>query len=591
MYILGISAYYHDAAAVLIKDGNIIIAIEEEKLTRIKHDFNFPTNAIKKCLEFERIDLSEIQAIVFYDKPLVKFDRIMETFLQIAPKGFKLFLKSIPMWIKDKIFLKKVMRDELKKFINSTDHIPPIFFSEHHLSHAASAYYPSGFSNALIICIDGVGEWATTSAWEAKQNIISPIKEIHFPHSLGLFYSAFTYYLGFKVNSGEYKMMGLAPYGEDLYSKLILDHLLIQFEDGSFQINMDYFNFLHEERMTGEKLESFFNQKRRLAEETIEKFHKDLAKSVQVALETVLINMIKKIYAEFPNENLCLSGGVALNCVANGKIKELNLFKNIWVQPAAGDAGGALGAALAYYHLHLNQQLKTENSDQQVPSHLGMSFSPEEILKVLKDYKASFEISKSREERDKKIALLLDQQKVIGIFQGRMEFGPRALGARSIIGDPRNPKMQSIMNLKIKKRESFRPFAPAILIEDVHEYFDWEISKSSPYMLFTVKTKKANLLSATTHVDQSARIQTVCKKENPDFYNLINEFKKVSGCPVVINTSFNVRGEPIVSSPYDAIKCFLTTDMDILVLEDFILSKDSQKEIFQFNWESSYAND
>ncbi len=592
MYILGIGAYYHDSSAVLIKNGSIIVAIEEERISRIKHDFRFPKNAILKCLEFENISLSEIDYIVFYDKPLVKFERILETFFHIAPLGFKNFLKSVPLWIKEKIFIKKLLQDEFLELVeNKKFKLPPIYFSEHHLSHAASAYYPSGLNESLILCIDGVGEWATTSVWKAQDEKIIPLKEIHFPHSLGLFYSAFTYYLGFKVNSGEYKMMGLAPYGNPKYCELILNNILTQFEDGSYQLNMEYFNFLSEDTMTGEKFEKLFGQKRRLPDEPIEQFHKDLAKSAQDVLETIIIKMIQAIYREHPSENLCLSGGVALNCVANGKIKELNLFKNIWIQPAAGDSGGALGAALAFYFLHLKHKREHTSIDSQAPSQLGLSYSHESILKVLEEYQIKYLPFENRMNRNQHIARLLADQNVIGLFQGRMEFGPRALGARSIIGDPRNPKMQSTMNLKIKKRESFRPFAPAILIEDVQDYFVWEKSLNSPYMLFTTQTKKNDLLLATTHVDKSARIQTVAKDQNPDFYDLILEFKKQTGCPVIINTSFNVRGEPIVNTPLDALKCFMTTDMDVLVLENFVLEKNQQIEALKFNWESSYAED
>jgi carbamoyltransferase len=588
MYILGLSCFYHDSSAVLIKDGQVIAAVEEERFTRKKHDQSFPVHSVEFCLNFAQITLDLVDAIVFYDKPFLKFDRILETYFASAPFGLKSFLTAMPIWLREKIFFKKYLKDSLKKF---SKNIPPLYFSEHHLSHAASSFYASPFNEAAVLCIDGVGEWATTSGWMGNATELKPIFEIHFPHSLGLFYSAFTSYLGFKVNSGEYKMMGLAPYGQPKYEKLILENCIHLNLDGSFQLNLEYFDFTQTKYMFTEKLVNLFQQPIRNDEDPLNSFHKDLAASVQAVTEKIVINLARQIKLQTGSENLTMAGGVALNCVANGKLKESGIFKNIWIQPASGDSGGALGAALAFYYL-VKSNSRIASSNYQNGSLLGPSYSLDSIKIRLQESGLNFHEENSVDELDQKISLELISGNVVGLFQGRMEFGPRALGSRSIIGDPRDPKMQSIMNLKIKKRESFRPFAPAILKEYVNEFFDWEKTLSSPYMLFTTQVKSGVSLPAITHVDGSARIQIVDQNIHPRFHKILSVFYKNSGCPVLINTSFNVRGEPIVLSPLDAINCFMTTEMDVLVIENFILRKSEQpNELLSRQWINAYAKD
>jgi carbamoyltransferase len=588
MYILGISCFYHDSSAVLIKNGRIIAAVEEERFSRIKHDQSFPIQSIEFCLSEANIKLSEIEAVVFYEKPILKFDRLLETYFARAPFGIMSFLKAIPSWLHEKIYFKKKIRDSLKKI---SKEIPPLFFSEHHLSHAASAFYPSPFQDSAILCIDGVGEWATTSAWFGSDQGIKPIFEIQFPHSLGLMYSSFTSYLGFTVNSGEYKMMGLAPYGVPVYQDLILENLIFFNDDGSFQLNLEYFDFTNNQEMFTNKFINLFGHPKRLADEAISDFHKNLAASIQAVTEMAVYKLATQVKYLTNSETLTLAGGVALNCVANGKLKSTGLFKNLWIQPAAGDSGGALGAALAFYYLEKKGKRQISQNTQK-GSLLGPSFNSEEIKKVLDQYGFKYTEAPDVEKRNDLISEQIIKGHVIGLFQGRMEFGPRALGNRSIIGDPRFPQMQSIMNQKIKKRESFRPFAPAVLKEEVENYFDWDKVTDSPYMLFTTQVKSSKSLPAITHVDSSARIQVVNSEIHPQFHRLLKAFYQKSGCPVLINTSFNVRGEPIVCRPIEALNCFMTTDMDFLVLEDFLLNKLDQKiELNQTQWMSAYAKD
>jgi carbamoyltransferase len=588
MYILGLSFLYHDSAAVLIKDGEILSAVEEERFSRVKHDKEFPLKSILYCLKTENIELKDIDAIVFYDKPFLKFDRLLETFFTSAPFELKSFLKAIPIWLKEKIYFKRLLR---KKLLEIGPDIPKIYFSEHHLSHAASAFYPSGLSESSVLCIDGVGEWATTSGWFGSEKNLKPLFEIHFPHSLGLFYSAFTAFLGFKVNSGEYKMMGLAPYGKPIYSDLILKYLIDLKSDGSFQLNLDYLNFVNDSEMFTMKFCELFKHQKRLPDEEILEFHKDLSASVQVVLEMAVFNLALYIKGLTKSENLVLAGGVALNCVANGKLFQSGKFKNIWVQPASGDSGGALGAALAFYFLDKKRNYFPVPNAQK-GSLLGPEYSNESIREFLITTGLQFSEELNNEKLDEIIASEIINGKVIGFFQGKMEFGPRALGARSIIGDPRDSKMKSVMNLKIKKRESFRPFAAAIIQEEVETLFHWNKECLSPYMLFTTQNKNPQLLPATTHVDGSTRIQLVDKEIHPRFYKLLKKFYEKTGCPVLINTSFNVRGEPIVCSPEEALSCFMTTDMDILILENFILQKSSLGEVLKMElFMSAYAED
>ncbi|MCC3505591.1 MULTISPECIES: carbamoyltransferase [unclassified Microcoleus] len=630
MNILGISAYYHDSAAALIRDGEIIAAAQEERFSRKKHDARFPKNAIAYCLKEANIELRELDRIVFYDKPLVKFERLLETYLAYAPKGFRSFLTAMPIWLKEKLYLKTMLKRELAEMANcKSNKLPSLLFTEHHQSHAASAFFPSPFQKAAVLCLDGVGEWATTSVWLGDGNQLTPQWEIDFPHSLGLLYSAFTYYTGFKVNSGEYKLMGLAPYGEPKYVDKILTHLIDLKDDGTFRLDMDYFNYTVGLTMTNQKFDELFEGPPRKAEGKLTQREMDIAASIQVVTEEVVLRLCRTVKKELDVDYLCLAGGVALNCVANGRLLREGIFKDIWIQPAAGDAGGALGAALAIWYQYCEQtrtvadellvanKIKEERTevlttnqavatvaksvahltchDKMRGSYLGPRFTDTEIQEYLDAVKASYHRLDDAELMPQ-LAEILEQGNVVGWFQGRMEFGPRALGGRSIIGDPRNAKMQSVMNLKIKYRESFRPFAPSILAERVADYF--EIDHSSPYMLLVAPVKaslripmtaeqeqlfgieKLNIprseIPSVTHVDYSARIQTVHKETNPRYYDLISHFEERSGCSILVNTSFNVRGEPIVCTPEDAYRCFMRTEMDYLVLENFLIPKSEQ---------------
>ncbi|MCI5054337.1 MAG: carbamoyltransferase [Pelagibacteraceae bacterium] len=609
-YILGISAFYHDSSVALIKDGKIISAVQEERFTRVKHDSSFPKESIKYILENSDIKLSEINSIVFYEKPFLKFERLLETYIAFAPKGFRSFAASMPIWLREKLFQKDMIFKELKNIDQSFDDIKKLKFSEHHMSHAASAYYPSPYDEALVLTLDGVGEWSTTTIGIGKKNKIEILKEIHFPHSLGLLYSAFTYYLGFKVNSGEYKVMGLAPYGTPKYKNIILDNLITVKEDGSFKMNMKYFDFATDLKMTNKKFDDLFGQERRNPEvDLLTEFHMDIASSLQAVTEEIVLKITTKIKEEYKIENLCMSGGVALNCVANGKILKNKVFKNIWIQPASGDAGGSLGAALAYWHNELDNQ-KLNLKDAMQGSYLGPSYKNNYVEKELNRIGANFQKFKNDELLDL-IANELVNEKAIGWFQGRMEFGPRALGARSIIADPRSDKMQKNLNLKVKFRESFRPFAPAVLREKVSDYFN--IDQDSPYMLLVsdvnenIKIKmreedkklfgieklniKRSSIPAVTHVDYSARIQTVHEETNKKFYDLINKFYEKTNCAVLINTSFNVRGEPIVNTPEDAFRCFMGTDLDLLVIENFILFKERQNKDLLLDYKNQFELD
>lgn len=658
MNILGISAYYHDSAAALVSNGEIIAAAQEERFSRKKHDARFPENAIAYCLKAAKLELREIDRIVFYDKPLVKFERLLETYLSYAPHGFRSFLAAMPVWLKEKLYLKTVLKREFAKIGGcKTSLVPRLLFTEHHQAHAASAFFPSPFQQAVVLCLDGVGEWATTSVWWGDGNQLTPQWEIDFPHSLGLLYSAFTYYTGFKVNSGEYKLMGLAPYGEPKYVDKILTHLLDLKDDGTFRLNMDYFNYTTGLTMTNKKFDELFGGPPRQAEGKLTQREMDIAASIQVVTEEVVLRLSRTVQKELNADYLCLAGGVALNCVANGRILREGPFKDIWIQPAAGDAGGALGAALAVWYEYGGQQRNVKNwlvgdlgdssretedtgegssvvtaaaiaqrgvpaiatkstatlacNDQMQGSYLGPRYSDAEILEYFDGIQANYQRLDDAELMPR-LAEILDGGNVIGWFQGRMEFGPRALGGRSIIGDPRNTKMQSVMNLKIKYRESFRPFAPSVLAERVSEYF--EIDHSSPYMLLVAPVKeslripmtaqqeqlfgidKLNVprseIPAVTHVDYSARIQTVHKETNPRYYDLISNFEKRTGCAVLVNTSFNVRGEPIVCTPEDAYRCFMRTEMDYLVVENFLLAKSEQIPWKQDDsWKSEFELD
>ena len=608
--ILGISAFYHDSAAAIIVDGNIIAAAQEERFSRKKHDASYPSNAIKYVLEESKLDLKEIDHIVFFEKPFLKFERLLETYMAFAPRGFKSFSLSMPLWLREKLFQKKFLFDKLKEQDSKFKDINKIKFSEHHYSHAASAFYPSPFDEAVILTLDGVGEWATTTVAIGKKNKLEIIKEIHFPHSLGLLYSAFTYYTGFKVNSGEYKLMGLAPYGKPIYKDVIKEKLLDLKNDGSFKLNMKYFNYTTGLTMTNQKFSKLFDHPvRDSKKDLLTQFHMDIAASIQTVTEEIVLKITKNISQEYKIKNLCLAGGVALNCVANGKIHNEKFFDNIWIQPAAGDAGGSLGAALAYWY-HELEKPRIEFKDQMKGSYLGPKFENETIEIKLKSLKANY-----KKHSPKDLLLLtaneLANEKTVGWFQGRMEFGPRALGGRSILADPRSEKMQKELNLKIKFRESFRPFAPSVLREDLNEWF--ELDGDSPYMLLVSEVKKdkqikmkkedENLfgidklnikrssIPAITHVDYSARIQTVHKETNSRYYDLIKEFKKITNCPVLVNTSFNVRGEPIVCSIEDAFNCFMGTNLDILVIEDFILYKDLQDKSLIKDYKNKFELD
>jgi carbamoyltransferase len=598
-YILGISAYYHDSAAALILDGEIVSAVQEERFTRKKHDPSFPRNAIEYCLNEQEIKLSDVDYIVFYDKPLLKFERLLETYLSYAPYGFKSFINAMPIWLKDKLFLKSTLKQELSELGGiSKNTLAPLLFTQHHQSHASSAFFPSPFNESAILCLDGVGEWASTSVWFGKGNKLNPQWEITFPHSLGLLYSAFTYYTGFKVNSGEYKLMGLAPYGEPEYVNLILDNLIDLKDDGSFKLDMSYFNYATGLTMTNSKFDNLFGGGPRKTESEVTQKEMDIARSIQVVTEEIVLRLARTIHSESGLNNLCLAGGVALNCVANGRLLREGPFKNIWVQPAAGDAGGAIGAALSIWYEYLEQpRYADEKNDQMKGSYLGGRFTNLEIGSYLNSIGAKYQELPDNELMDQ-LADILSNEKVVGWFNGRMEFGPRALGGRSIIGDPRSRKMQSTMNLKIKYRESFRPFAPAVIAEKVGEWF--EIDRPSPYMLMVapVSSKRRIAMSmqnrqlfgidklnitrseipAVTHVDYSARIQTIHRETNPRFYALIERFEQYTDCPILINTSFNIRGEPIVYNPEDAYRCFMRTEMDYLVLENLLLKKSDQPE-------------
>jgi carbamoyltransferase len=596
--VLGISCYYHDSAACLLIDGKIISAAQEERFTRIKHDESFPKNSIQFILDQNKLSLTDIDFIVFYEKPFLKFERLLETYLQFAPKGLFSFIKSMPVWIKEKLFMKKMLFDALKDLDKDYKKDENIYFSDHHLSHAASAYYPSNFEESIVLTADGVGEWATTTVAVGKNNKLTIEKEIHFPHSLGLLYSAFTYYTGFKVNGGEYKLMGLAPYGTARFKDLILEKLIDVKQDGSFNLNQEYFNYCTGLTMVNQKfIKLFGNKVRDPKTEELNQFHMDIAASIQEVTEEIMIKICKNLSEKYKIKNLCLAGGVALNCVVNGKIYLKKFFDNIFVQPAAGDAGGSLGAALAFWHIELNKKVKINHTleDSMQGSYLGPSFSNDEIIKELNRFGAIFETLKE-EDLLFKTAKLISEGNAIGWFQGKMEFGPRALGNRSILGDPRSKVMQKNLNLKIKYRESFRPFAPSILEEKVSEWFDYDIK--SPYMLMVSTVKKDKLrpmsekdqklfgidklnivrsnVPAITHVDYSARIQTVSKQTNRLYYRLIEEFYKITSVPILINTSFNIRGEPIVCSIEDTFKCFLTTDLDFLVCGNQILDKKRQ---------------
>ncbi len=596
MKILGISAYYHDSAAALVVDGKIVAAAQEERFTRKKHDSQFPVNAINYCLQASASNLLDIDQVVFYDKPLIKFERLLETYLSYAPRGFRSFLAAMPVWLKEKLYLKSELKRELAKLADcKKKELPQLLFTEHHQSHAASAFFPSPFEKAAVLCLDGVGEWATTSVWLGEGNKLTPQWQIDFPHSLGLLYSAFTYYTGFKVNSGEYKLMGLAPYGEPKYTDLIYKNLIDLKPDGTFRLNMEYFNYATGLTMTNQKFNKLFGGPPRKAEGKLTQREMDIAASIQEVTEEVVLRLARTVQEELEVDYLCMAGGVALNCVANGKLIREGIFKDVWIQPAAGDAGGALGAALATWYQYHDQPRQPEPRDAMQGSYLGPRFDETEIEQELDRAKAKY-YKLTDGELMPKLAKILADGNVVGWCQGRMEFGPRALGGRSIIGDPRSRKMQSVMNLKIKYRESFRPFAPSVLAERVGDYF--ELNSDSPYMLVVAPVQEKIRLPVTeayqqlfgidklrvprseipsvTHVDYSARIQTVHKETNPRYYDLIKHFEAETGYGLLVNTSFNVRGEPIVCTPEDAYRCFMRTEMDYLVLENYLLAKSDQ---------------
>ena len=610
-YILGISAFYHDSAAALIKDGRIISAAQEERFTRKKHDSSYPHNAVEFVLSFSNIKLSDVDHIVFYEKPFLKFERLLETYVAFAPQGFKSFVKAMPIWLREKLFQKKMIMDYVKNHDDNFTNENKILFSEHHLSHAASAFYPSPFEEAIVLTADGVGEWATTTVAIGKNNKVEIKKELHFPHSLGLLYSAFTYYTGFKVNSGEYKLMGLAPYGQPKYVDKILNNLIDLKDDGTFMLHQKYFNYSTGLTMTNSNFDKLFGQKPRKPEtERITQFHMDIAASIQNVTEKIMLMLASSLRKEYGISNLCLAGGVALNCVANGKILKEKIFDNIWVQPAAGDAGGSLGAALAYWHIDLDKARNEINKDNMQGSYLGNQYSDDEIRNKFDEIGAKYENLIESNIIDRTVDDLT-KGKAVGWFQGRMEFGPRALGNRSILGDPRSEKMQKNLNLKVKYRESFRPFAPSVLRDEVNEWF--EIDTDSPYMLFVANVKKEKTLAmrddqkklfgidllnikrseipAVTHVDYSARIQTVSKENNEKYYKLLKRFKEKTNCPVLVNTSFNIRGEPIVNSPEDAYRCFMGTELDVLVVGNFYLEKNKQDSNLKSNYVSEFELD
>ena len=608
--ILGISAFYHDSAACILKDGEIIAAAQEERFTRKKHDPSYPHNAVEFVLKYANLRLSDVDQIVFFEKPFLKFERLLETYVAFAPKGFVSFSKAMPLWIKEKLFQKNLLFNKLKEHDINYKSDENIFFSDHHLSHAASAFFPSPFEEAIVLTADGVGEWATTTVAIGKGNKLDIKKEIHFPHSLGLLYSAFTFYTGFKVNSGEYKLMGLAPYGNPIYENKILQLVDIK-KDGTFRLDQDYFNYATGLTMTSSKFHNLFGQEPRNPKyEKLTQFHMDIAASIQKVTEDIMINLSKSIRKEYNIKNLCLAGGVALNCVANGKILKEKIFDNIWIQPAAGDAGGSLGAALALWHLDQGNERKININDDMKGSYLGPEFTQNQIEEELKSIGAIYE-SVDYEKLINLTSEHLSNEKAIGWFQGRMEFGPRALGGRSILGDPRSEKMQKNLNLKVKYRESFRPFAPSILKEDLSKWFNLNVE--SPYMLLVAEIKsekkiemteeqkqlfgidklniKRSEIPAVTHVDYSARIQTVNQKNNKYYYDLISKFKDITGCPVLVNTSFNVRGEPIVNTPTDAFNCFMGTELDYLVIGNCILEKNKQDQNLKKDYTKQFELD
>jgi carbamoyltransferase len=612
-HLLGVSAFYHDSAACLIRDGEIVAAAQEERFTRKKFDARFPANAIRYCLKEGGVSLADVKYFVFYDKPLIKFERLLETYVAFSPKGIKSFLAAMPIWMKEKLLLKNEIQNQLVSMDGvKKPELPPILFGEHHESHAASAFYPSPFKTAAVLCMDGVGEWATTSAWLGESKTLKPLWEIHFPHSLGLLYSAFTYYTGFRVNSGEYKVMGLAPYGKPLYVKAIYDNLIDLKDDGTFRLKIDYFNYCTGLTMTNGKFDDLFGGPPRRPETLLTQRDMDLARSIQEVTEEIVLRLVRNLYKETGAENLCLAGGVALNCVANGRILREGLFKGLWIQPSAGDAGGAVGAALTAWHQLENKSRSPDGiRDTMHGSFLGPSYTNAEIEQFLRGKEASYELVSDDVLFDRVTAALANGE-VVGWFQGRMEFGPRALGGRSILGDARNPKMQSVMNLKIKFRESFRPFAPSVLRERVADYFEMETD--SPYMLLVapvvekrriVPTQEQQALwgidllnvpksdiPAATHVDYSARIQTVHQETNPRYYKLLKAFEAKTGCGLLVNTSFNVRSEPIVCSPEDAYRCFMRTAIDILVLENCLLYKAEQKPLEgDTDWQKEFELD
>ena len=610
-FVLGISAFYHDSAAAIINNGKIISAAQEERFTRKKHDSGYPYNAVEFVLNNSNLKLSDVESIVFYEKPFLKFERLLETYVANAPKGFLQFSKAMPSWLREKLFQKNLLINYLKEHDKSFGNSKKIFFSEHHLSHAASAFYPSPFDEAIILTADGVGEWATTTVAVGKNNKLEIKKEIHFPHSLGLLYSAFTYYIGFKVNSGEYKLMGLAPYGKPKYVNLIYDKLIDVKDDGSFRLNQEYFNYSTGLTMINKKFNNIFGKKPRDGKkEKITVFHMDIASSIQKVTEDIMLKICKSLKNEYKINNLCLAGGVALNCVANGKILKEKIFKNIWIQPASGDAGGSLGAALAYWYNELNQIRESSDKDLMSGSYLGPSYTDEQIQQSLDKIGAKYKLFDEKSLIDK-TAHDLSKGNVIGWFQGKMEFGPRALGARSILGDPRSSSMQKNLNLKVKFRESFRPFAPSILFEDLQDWFD--IKEPSPYMLLVSEIKKNKQIEMTeyekklfgieklsikrseipavTHVDYSARIQTVHKETNKKYYYLIKRFKEITNCPLIVNTSFNVRGEPIVNSPEDAFNCFMGTELDNLAIGNYYLTKSHQDQSFKKDYKDKFMLD
>jgi len=611
MRILGISGFYHDSAAALVEDGRIVAAAQEERFTRKKHDAGFPVNAVRFCLDQAEIDLKDVDRVVFYDKPFLKFERLLETYVAFAPYGFKSFCKAMPVWLREKLFQKDLIRKQLKEAFGDFDWMNNLLFCEHHMSHAASAYFPSPFDEAVVLTMDGVGEWTSTSMSIGRGNELNIERELHFPHSLGLLYSAFTYYIGFRVNSGEYKVMGLAPYGEPRYVQTILDHLIDLKEDGSFRLDQSYFNYAIGLTMTNAKFDELFGAPPRKPEDLFDQRHMDLAASVQAVTEEIVLRLTRSLAKETGIRNLCLAGGVALNCVANGKIKRDGAFDNIWVQPAAGDAGGALGAALAGYYLFEGQKRPTSNGkDHMAGSYLGPEFLNDEIERQLSDIGAKFEVVDYSTVINATADALTDEL-TVGWFQGRMEFGPRALGGRSILGDPRSPNMQKTLNLKVKYRESFRPFAPSVLREHVSDWFEFD--GDSPYMLLVDDVKKSRCYAMTeeqqalfgieklnsvrsevpavTHVDYSARIQTVHADTNPRYHALITKFFEKTGCPVLVNTSFNVRGEPIVNSPIDAFNCLMGTDMDLLTIGNCLVWKKDQNPALKKNYKDSFALD